>query len=88
MSKDTKVLTAHVPLVLAEKIDLLAARMERSRGWVMKQALEAWVEEEEERTRLTQEALLEVDAGHVIDHGAVQEWAASLSTAQPLQAPR
>ncbi len=40
----TKVLTAHVPLSLAEKVDEIAARLERSRGWIMKQALAAWVD--------------------------------------------
>jgi hypothetical protein len=29
---DTKVLTAHIPLPLAEKIDELAEKLERSRG--------------------------------------------------------
>jgi predicted transcriptional regulator len=42
---ETKVLTAHVPLPLADKVDLLAARLERSRGWVVKQALSAWVDQ-------------------------------------------
>lgn len=74
----TKVLTAHVPLPLAEKVDRVAARLERSRGWVVKQALSAWVEQEEERSRLTREALADVDAGRVIDHQAVQAWAESL----------
>ena len=32
----TKVLTAHVPLPLADKIDQIATRLERSRGWIMK----------------------------------------------------
>lgn len=85
---DTKVLTAHVPLPLAEKVDQLAARLERSRGWIVKQALAAWIEQEEERSRLTREALADVDAGRVIDHRAVQAWADSLSTAQPLPVPR
>jgi predicted transcriptional regulator len=84
----TKVLTAHVPLSLAEKVDQLAARLERSRGWIIKQALSAWVEQEEERRRLTLEALADVDAGCVIDHQAVQAWAASLDTGKPLPAPR
>ena len=35
---DTRVLTAHVPVPLAEKVDQLADRLERSRGWIMKQA--------------------------------------------------
>ncbi len=45
---DTKVLTAHVPLTLADKVDALAARLERSRGWMIKQALADWVDQEEE----------------------------------------
>ncbi|MBR8653963.1 ribbon-helix-helix protein, CopG family [Achromobacter sp. Marseille-Q0513] len=88
MTAATKVLTAHVPLPLADKVDQMAARLERSRGWIMKQALSAWIAQEEERDRLTQEALADVDAGHVIDHQAVQAWAASLGTDQPLPAPR
>jgi predicted transcriptional regulator len=88
VSMTTKVLTAHIPLPLAEKVDHLATRRERSRGWVIKQALSAWVDQEEERERLTLEALGDVDAGRVIAHAAVQEWAESLSTEKPLPLPR
>ena len=84
----TRVLTAHVPLPLAEKVDKVASRLERSRGWIMKQALSAWVEQEEERNRLTQEALADVDAGKVVEHQAVLAWAKSLSTDNPLPIPR
>lgn len=84
---NTKVITAHVPLPLAEKIDQIAARMERSRGWIVKQALGAWIGQEEERRRLTLEALADVDAGYVIDQQAVQAWAASLGTDTPLPVP-
>ena len=84
---NTKVLTAHVPAPLAEKVDQLAKRLERSRGWVIKQALSAWIEQEEERRRLTLEALADVDAGHVIDHQAIQAWADSLDTDSPLPVP-
>jgi predicted transcriptional regulator len=84
---ETKVLTAHVPLLLAKKVDELAIRLERSRGWIVKQALSAWIEQEEERRRLTIEALADVDAGRVIDHQAVQAWADSLDTDKPLPVP-
>ncbi len=87
MAAETKVLTAHVPLSLAEKVDEMAARLDRSRGWVMKQALAAWVDLEEERHRMTLEALADVDAGRVIDHQAVQAWADSLGTSKPLRPP-
>ena len=84
---NTKVLTAHVPLSLAEKVDQMAARLERSRGWIVKQALSAWIDQEEERSRLTREALADVDAGRVIAHQSVQAWADSLDTDQPLPVP-
>jgi predicted transcriptional regulator len=84
----TKVLTTHVPITMAEKIDQMAARLERSRGWIMKQALSAWLDQEEERNRLTREALADVDSGHVIDHRAVQAWADSLGTDNPMDVPR
>ena len=84
---ETKVLTAHVPLPLAEKIDQMASRLERSRGWIIKQALSAWIDQEEERNRLTREAMADVDAGHVIAYQAVQAWADGLATDKPLPAP-
>lgn len=78
MPTETRVLTAHVPLPLAEKVDELAARLERPRAWIVKQALSAWIDQEEERRRLTLEGLADVDAGRVIDHQAIQDWADGL----------
>lgn len=83
----TRVLTTHVPTTLAEEVDKVAARIERSRGWIVKQALMVWLEQEEERNRLTYEALADVDAGRVIDHSAVRAWADSLATENPLPVP-
>lgn len=87
MASETKVLTAHVPLGLAEKVEAVATRLERSRGWVMKQALAAWVDQEEERHKMTLEALEDVDAGRVIDHQSIQAWADSLGPDTPLPSP-
>lgn len=88
IAQTTKVLTAHVPLPMADKVDQMAARLERSRGWIIKQALSAWLAQEEERNRLTLEALDNVTSGQVIDYQAVQAWADSLSTDNPLPVPR
>ncbi|WEX74637.1 ribbon-helix-helix domain-containing protein [Sinorhizobium numidicum] len=84
---ETKVVTAHVPLPLAEKVDQIAARLERSRGWIVKQALAAWIDQEEERRRMTLEALADVDSGRVIDHQSVQAWADSLDSDKPRPLP-
>lgn len=85
---ETKVLTAHVPLPLADKVEQMAARLERSRGWIVKQALSAWIDQEEERHRLTCEALADVDAGRLASHSDVLAWANSLDTESPLPVPR
>lgn len=87
-TSETKVITAHISVPMVEKIDEIAARLERPRGWVIKQALSAWIDQEEERSRLTREALTDVDLGRVIDHQSVQAWADSLDTDQALPVPR
>lgn len=84
---DTRVMTAHVPLPLAAKVDELASRLDRSRGWVVKQALAAWIDREEQRNALTREALADVDGGHVIEAQDVKAWADSLGTAKPKKLP-
>jgi len=85
---ETKVLTTHIPLPLADKVDQIAARLDRSRAWIVKQALSNWVELEEEHRRLTLEAMAEVDGGLSVDHEVVQAWANSLGTDKPLPGPR
>ena len=85
---DTKVLTAHVQLPLAHKIDKLAAQLDRPRAWMVKQALTAWVSEEEERHRLTLEGMADVTAGRMVDQADVEAWADSLATGSPLPIPQ
>ena len=80
---ESKVLTTHVPAPLAERIDQLAARLDRSRSWIVKQALTAWVDQEDERHRLTLEALVDVDEGRAVDHQTMRTWAASVDAAPP-----
>jgi predicted transcriptional regulator len=84
----TKVVTAHLPRDLADRVDAYAARMERSRGWIVKQALADWIWREEEKDRLTREAMAEVDAGLVIDDADVAAWIESLDTDHPLPQPK
>lgn len=83
----SRVMTAHVPVEMAEKVDELAARLDRSRGWIIKQALADWIADEEERHRLTLEGLADIDAGRVFDHELIQAWADSLGTDNPIPRP-
>lgn len=83
----SRVMTAHVPIEVAEKVDELADRLDRSRGWIIKQALANWIADEEERHRLTLEALADVDAGRLIDHEVVMAWIDSFGTDHQLPDP-
>ncbi|MEQ1518290.1 MAG: ribbon-helix-helix domain-containing protein [Usitatibacteraceae bacterium] len=73
-----RVVTAHIPLELAEQVDLIAARLDRPKGWIVRQALTSWVELEAKRHQLTLEGLADVEAGRVVDHASVAAWAKSL----------
>ncbi len=84
----TQPVTAHLPVDLVQKIDEYAERLERSRGWIVKEAVGEWVDREAERDRLTRQALESVDAGRLIDHERVEEWLDSLSSENPKPVPR
>lgn len=75
---ETRVISAHVPSVMAQQLDEAAARMDPSKGWIVKQALSTWLDLEERRYRLTMEGLADVDAGRVVEHGAMETWAKNL----------
>lgn len=84
---DTRVLTAHIPQEMANQIDQIAEKLERSKSWIVKQALSSWIAQESLRERLTREALADVDSGNLISHEDIQAWAMSLNTDQPKPTP-
>ena len=83
----TRVLSTHIPVEIADKIDRLSERLDRSRGWVVKKALNEYLEMEEERYRLTLEGLADVKAGKVVSHQEVKSWIQSLGTDHELPPP-
>ncbi len=75
---DTRVVTAHLPSDLAEKLDDIAERLDRPKGWVVKEAIASYIALEEKRHRLTLEALADVAAGRTVEHAEVELWAKGL----------
>jgi predicted transcriptional regulator len=84
----TRVVTAHLPKELAEKLDGLADQLDRPRGWLVKEAVEAYVGLAEERRRETLAVLEEVDSGRIVGHAGVESWVAGLGRAWKFRAPR
>lgn len=74
----TRVVTAHLPEDLAERMDATAERLERSRGWIVKQAVSDWLALEDERRRLTLEALASVERGDVVPQADIDSWVETL----------
>ena len=75
----TRVVTAHIPDALAEELDPYAERLDRPKGWVVKQALELYVSLEERRDQSTREGLADMRAGRVVAHAAIEVWTARLT---------
>ena len=46
MTDDSRVVTANLPVDLVTRLDEIAARMDRSKSWIIKQAVAEWVAEE------------------------------------------
>lgn len=79
---ETRVVTAHLPSDLADKLDGLAERLDRPKGWIVKEAIASYIALEEKRHLLTLEALADVDAGRTLDHVEVERWVEGLSKAK------
>lgn len=77
-SEKTRVITAHVPEELASKVDDIAEKMDRSKAWIVKQALNQYVEEEQAKYEMTLEAIKSVEEGNFVRHEDMKKWAEGL----------
>lgn len=68
MTGSTRVVTANLPEELADRLDEAASRIDRTRSWIVRQAVAEWLVEEERRYELTLEALEDVDEGRTMSH--------------------
>ena len=72
---------------LAEQVEDMTTRFDRSCDRAMKPAAAARADLEHTRHQMTLEALVDVETGRLFDHGAVTAWADSLGSDQPLAPP-
>lgn len=71
MADDSRVVTANLPNDMVSRLDEIAARMDRSKSWIIKQALADWIAEEDRRHELTLEAIRDIDEGRFYTHEEV-----------------
>ena len=71
MADENRVVTAKLPEDLVLQMDEIAERIDRSKSWIVRQAVSEWLAEERLRHELTLEAISDVDEGRTIPHAEV-----------------
>jgi predicted transcriptional regulator len=83
--------SVRLPEDLSARVEELAAKLQRSKSWIINEALRDYVERAEgdaQRWRETLKALDSVRAGKLIDGDTVDKWIASWGTDKELPPPR
>ena len=71
---DHRVVTASLPNDLVLEMDKVAERIDRTKSWIVRQAVSEWLTEEERRYQLTLEALKSVDEGRTLSQDEVERY--------------
>lgn len=81
-------LSVRVKPELGDKIDALAAAIERSRSYVVEKAVEEYVDREAWQVSAIRQGLADADKGLLVPHDAVQAWVNSWGTANEKLRPK
>ncbi|EOB5138471.1 CopG family ribbon-helix-helix protein [Salmonella enterica] len=68
-------MSAQIPVELALVVENLAVELDRSKSWVIKEALLSMLAERERRHQSIQAGLADVDAGRVVSHSDMVDFA-------------
>jgi predicted transcriptional regulator len=71
MAEDGRVVTAKLPDDLVSRLDEVSDRIDRSKSWIVREAITEWLAEEQRRYELTLEAMKDIDEGRGIPHEEV-----------------
>jgi predicted transcriptional regulator len=82
MADDGRVVTAKLPDDLVSQMDEVADRIDRSKSWIVRQAVSEWLAEEQRRYELTLEALKSVDEGRTFSQEEIEKHFAAKRKAQ------
>ena len=75
---------------LQEKLEVTATRLERSKGWIINDALRRYIEREDRKQRMleeTEEAIADIQSARVVAGVEVMKWLESWGTDHEMKAP-
>ena len=85
------VTTVRLQAETEQHLEALANKLQRSKGWVINQALNEYIEkqqQEQDRWKQTLEAMESATQGKVVDASEVHEWLNSWGTENEQDTPR
>ncbi|TVQ71085.1 MAG: ribbon-helix-helix protein, CopG family [Oceanospirillales bacterium] len=85
------VTTVRLQAEIERQLESIATRLNRSKGWVINQALTEYIDKqqlEQERWQQTLDAMESVTQGKVVDASEVHRWLNSWGTENEQDAPR
>jgi len=75
---------------LEKKLDVTATKLQRTKGWIINDALRQYIAREERKLRMleeTEEAISDIEARRVVSGEEVMEWLEKWGTAAEGKAP-
>lgn len=84
----TAILSVRVPVRLRERLEGLAEATARNRSRLAVEALESYVDEQEEQLAKIDQGIRDADAGRVISHEKVKRYLQSWGSKRTLPPPR
>ena len=82
-----KTMTAKLPLEMIERLDQHAQALDRSRAWVVKHALQQWLDDEDYKIQTTLAALEEMEQEGGIDNVDALAYLESVAVGKPVSFP-
>jgi predicted transcriptional regulator len=76
---------------LEEKLEVTAKKLQRTKGWIINDALRQYIAQEEQKLRMleeTQEAIADIEAQRVVSGEEVMKWLETWGTVVETQAPK
>jgi predicted transcriptional regulator len=87
MASTAETFSVRLPDDLRHEVDRLAALSKRSRSFIVKEAVAAYVEDQRDYLKAIDEALQEADQGTFVSGEAAFKWLDSIGTADERPAP-
>ena len=83
--------SVRMPDQLIDKVEAIADKLDRSKGWVIKDAVSQYIERMERREQMlkeTRNALSDIEAGNVVDGEEVMDWIESWGKSDEKKSPQ